>query len=580
MRTLIRYGVVAATFGLGACDLEVKNPNSPATAQVLATPKDVESLLGSYYRRWHGAMYSGINNVWGMANVQSFENYSSLANEGQNARAGNPRPANDNSIGNVANSNQLRTYFVHSEVARIASNILAQLTTTGYTLGSTAQDLRAKSFAEFLRGISLGYLALLYDSSAINTPALAGDEIGLLYGYRTVMDSAIAALDRAVAHAVAAAAATGPDGFPLPSSWIPSSTSFTSAEFIRLARSYNARFRANVARTPAERADVSAGGIVNWAQVITEAQNGITVDHNNITSTTTGPNKSWIGTYMATVASGGVWHQMSPFVIGMADTSSAYATWIAEPLDTRGSGSAFLMVTPDLRFPQGGSRSAQQADFAITSCSAASTVCKRYFRNRPTANDQFAGLSWGFSNYDHARYYSWYLKGDGTGQNGRIVFFRKAELNMLEAEGHLRKATPDYTAAAALINISRTAGMVGGVATGGGLPAIVTFNATAPVPGGAACVPKVPVNATVAGGGTVTCGTMLEAMKYEKRIETAYTHFAAWFFEMRGWGDLAEGTPLHWAPPYQELQARALAVYSTGLNTAGGFAAALGTYKW
>jgi len=142
------------------------------------------------------------------------------------------------------------------------------------------------------------------------------------------------------------------------------------------------------------------------------------------------------------------------------------------------------------------------------------------------------------------------------------------------------KAVPDYPAAAALINKTRTPGLVGGVATGGGLPAITAFDGTSPVPGGSSCVPKVPVNAKSAGGGTVTCGNMMEAMKWEKRIETAYTHMGAWFFEMRGWGDLAEGTPVHYAVPYQDLQARALSIYSTGLNTAGGGAAGVSTYGW
>lgn len=580
MQSLIRYGALAALTGLVACDLAVKNPNAPGTKEVLATPADAEALLGSYYRRWHAPMYATINNLWGMANVQSFENYSSLANEAQNARVSIPRPANDNTIGNVAQSNQQRMYFVHGEVTRIASNILAQLNSTGFTLGSPARDLRAKSFGEFLRGLSLGYVAMFYDSAAIISPAMAGDDPGVLRGYREVMDSAIVAMDRAVIHATAAASATGAGGFPLPSDWIPSPTSFTSAEFIRLIRSYRARLRASVARTPAERANISAGGIVDWNAVIADAQNGITANHDNITNTTTGPRKNWIAQYMSTVASGGVWHQMTPFVIGMADVSGTYATWIAEPLATRGSSGAFLMTTPDLRFPQGATRAAQQADLDISTCTAASTVCKRYFRNRPTANDQTAGEAWGFSNYDHVRFYSWARSGDGTGENGKIVFFTKAELNLLEAEGHLRKATPDYAAAAALINISRTAGMVGGVATGGGLPPITAFDATSPVPGGANCVPKVPVNARVSGGGTVTCGNMMEALKYEKRIETAYTHFAAWFLDMRGWGDMAEGTPLHWAPPYQDLQARNVPIYSTGLNTSGGAAAARGTYGW
>ena len=96
-------------------------------------------------------------------------------------------------------------------------------------------------------------------------------------------------------------------------------------------------------------------------------------------------------------------------------------------------------------------------------------------------------------------------------------------------------------------------------------------------------MPKMPVGASNAGGGTVTCGNMWEALKYEKRIETQYTHFAAWFLDARGWGDLPEGTPLHWAVPYQDLQARGksgAAIYSTGVNTAGGAAAAKSGYGW
>src|SRR5687768_6367691 len=102
IRTLIRYCALAGAVGLGACDLEVINPKAPETERVLATPADLEALLGGYYKRWHDGLYRGLGSVWGIANVQSFENYSSLANNAQNARAGIPRPPNDNSIGNVA----------------------------------------------------------------------------------------------------------------------------------------------------------------------------------------------------------------------------------------------------------------------------------------------------------------------------------------------------------------------------------------------------------------------------------------------------------------------------------------------
>lgn len=567
MRSLIRYGALAGVVGLAACDLQVNNPNDPGTDEVLASPLEAEALIGSYYRRWHAGMYGTTLNLWGIANVQSFENYSSLANSAQNARSGIPRPANDNSVSNVAAGVQSLVYFRNSEVSRIASNVLTQFSKPGFTLGS-AQDARAKSFAEFLRGVSLGYLAMIYDSAAVSFPGQGTEDAGELMHYSVVAESAYVALQRSIDHATDPTV-TGSGGFPLPSSWISSPTSFTTAEFVKVIRSYRARIRAGVARNPAERA------AVNWGLVIADAQNGITADHLNITNTVTGPFKSWVAIY----SSFGQWHQMPPWIIGMGDVGTAYSSWISQPLDVRGTGGEFTMVTPDLRFPQGASRAAQQTDFAITSCSAASTPCKRYFVNRPAGNDQTAGSAWGLSNYDWVRHYSWFVRGDGTGQNGSIVFFTKAELDLLQAEGLYR--TGNLPGAAALINITRTRGMSTGtpsVATGGGLPA-VTGTADGGL-AGPACVPKKPVNAGHGGGGTLVCGDLLEALKWEKRIETAYTHFAPWFFDHRGWGDMAEGTPLQWATPYEDLLARSKPLYSMGLNTTGGMAAPVSTYGW
>jgi hypothetical protein len=68
-------------------------------------------------------------------------------------------------------------------------------------------------------------------------------------------------------------------------------------------------------------------------------------------------------------------------------------------------------------------------------------------------------------------------------------------------------------------------------------------------------------------------------MKYEKRIETAYTHFAPWFLDNRGWGDMPEGTPLHWATPYQDLQARQKPIYSIG-GAGSPLAHGASTYGW
>ena len=536
-RKLLAGAAIAALVGLAACErnLEVTNPNSGDTQRVLGTPNDAEALLGTYFKRFMSGVYGSTTDMEGMANVMSLENYSSLANNCQNQRAPFSGAANDNSPGNTCANEQFRLFTYMQEVDRVASSFLAQVE-GGLTLGSAARDSRDKAYAEFLRGLSRGYIALMYDSAAVVSTATGPQEAGSLLGYREVMDSSIAAFQRALD--LTASSANSSDGFPLPPEWIPTPTSLTKEEFSKLIKSYRARLRADVARTPAERAAIS------WPAVIADAQGGITANHLITTSTTAGPSPSWRNQYETY----GLWHQMTPFFIGMADTSGSYAAWIAQPVSQRGSGnSSFFMVTPDKRFPQGTTRAAQQADFAITSCQAASTECKRYFVNRPAGGDQFAGLGFGWSNYDFVRFHSWKVSGDGSARNGNTIFITKAEIDMLEAEGQYRAG--NFAAAGALVNKTRVAN---------GLPAITAFDATTPVPGGSSCIPKVPVAPNYT---TLACGNLFEALKYEKRIEEAYTHYAAWYLDNRGWGDLPENTPLFWAVPYQELQARG---YSTG----------------
>ena len=73
------------------------------------------------------------------------------------------------------------------------------------------------------------------------------------------------------------------------------------------------------------------------------------------------------------------------------------------------------------------------------------------------------------------------------------------------------------------------------------------------------------------------CGTIFEALKWEKRMETAFTGWASWYFDSRGWGDLPEGTPLEFPVPFQELDARQKPLYNLG-GIGGKSAAAKGTY--
>ena len=69
---------------------------------------------------------------------------------------------------------------------------------------------------------------------------------------------------------------------------------------------------------------------------------------------------------------------------------------------------------------------------------------------------------------------------------------------------------------------------------------------------------------------TTACGSLFEAMKWEKRVETNMTGYAQWFVDSRGWGDLVEGTSLEWPVPYQELFARVQPTYTTSTKAVKG----------
>jgi hypothetical protein len=109
-----------------------------------------------------------------------------------------------------------------------------------------------------------------------------------------------------------------------------------------------------------------------------------------------------------------------------------------------------------------------------------------------------------------------------------------------------------------IINASRTANGLPAIPAGATATTQVPGGTAAnPVVGGASCVPRVPVSAT-----TTACGTVLEAMKWEKRMESAFTGYSQWFIDSRGWGDLVPGTPLEWPVPIQEMNSRSKQAYN------------------
>src|SRR4029078_7613651 len=205
-RNFLPYVALLAAFGLGACDdksLEVTNPNSGETQRVLVTPDDAEKMLDRHYKRWNAGIYGSANpappgTLEGMANIMSLQNYSSLNNECQNSRYPFSGAANGHAVRNNCASDNSSTFQIEEEVVRVASIFLSNLASGDLKFTSAAGQAKDQAFAEFLRGMSLGYLALIYDSAAVVTVGQAGDDPGQLRSYTEVMDSATAALQRAI----------------------------------------------------------------------------------------------------------------------------------------------------------------------------------------------------------------------------------------------------------------------------------------------------------------------------------------------------------------------------------------------
>lgn len=546
------FSAILLAASLAACsgdEIIVRNENNPDVERVLARPLDVEASIASSYGRMHQASFGTNASVLPSLLTMSFENASGLANWGMGPRSGIPRVAIQNNRGNPYEGENQSVFTGLARAARAAANGLNSLDKPDFTLGSEAANQRARAFAWLSMGAANGNIALAYDSLTPVTLTNLGAAPDLV-SYADGMAIALSQLDSAIVIAGRA------PGFTVPIDWINGNT-LTSAQLQQVARGWKARLRAGVARTPAERQ------AVNWDAVIADAGGALPTDLRVAMSVAAGT--VW------TLADAqhyvyDTWSQMSPMVIGFADSArtcapgppvvDCYDGWLQTPLNSR---SAFLIKTADQRFPSGETREDQRntsgaGDFPDPPRS------NLYMKNRRPTDPPVDAFN--RSQYDFYRFQNW-----ANTRNGPYPVMTRAEMDLLMAEGYIRKN--DFANAMAKINVTRVAN--------GKLPALVGITAlNQSIGGGGSCVPRVPQPPSFT---TADCGNIMEAMKWEKRMETAFTHLGAWYFDSRGWGDLPEGTAIHFPVPFQELDVRGVPIYTLG-GTGNPGSAARGTYGY
>ena len=506
--------------GMAGCvDLDVQNLNDPDAARALATPGDVESLIAGGYDAWLRCLWYAGPTMW-MSNA-SGEHVAPWGNAGMEQYARIPRIPTLNNSGdsNVGTLTQC-WYQSYRAIAAIRDG-LKQIADGAVDLGADGNE-RAQAYGRYMQGVAHATVALLYDSGFVYDETIDPTTV-VLQDYNAVAQAALGYLDDAITLASGAS-------FTIPETWM--SQEVTAATIVQLAHSWKASLRANLARTPAERQ------AADWAAITADANAGVTADWDNVS-------QCWPHVFCDEAVeyrSFPGWQMLNNWVAGMADQSGNYQAWINTPtLDKL----AFIMQTPDTRFPQGADEATQLANpgeyYTMNQGNDGTRIWSRPDRG-----------TWRWSYYYITKepFYS-----NGLNDQGSLPSMTVREMKALVAEAAYYGG--NMGAVAAFVNETRP---------------LHGLNATDAAGANTDCVPKLPNG---------TCGDLWEMFKWEKRLET---HFAGplrsgWYFDGRGWGDLMEGTILQLPVPYREMQLLGQNPYDLG-GVGGNWGAPVGTYGY
>jgi starch-binding outer membrane protein, SusD/RagB family len=251
-------------FTINSCsnDIDnVKNNNDPNAKQVLATGADLTSVLAGGFTSWWQA---GNRDTYPALAVAGDIATCSWGNYGMRVLSNEPR----NSIPNVTSWSDLSVISqpwggYYSAISGASDVIKAVNDGVKYEVEGVDQSKSVLASAYFLRGISTGYLGLLYDK-AIIIDEKSDPTKTELSDYKEVTLAALSDLAKAIE-------LSSNNTFTLPANYINGYV-IDNNKLLKLANSYSARFIVQSARTQAET------DAVDWAKVKTFATNGIQED--------------------------------------------------------------------------------------------------------------------------------------------------------------------------------------------------------------------------------------------------------------------------------------------------------------
>jgi hypothetical protein len=554
----------AAVGGTWACydlDITAVQPTTSFTReQVLAKPELIELVVaGLFINFWGGATYA---QPWAQLSLYG-EEITTSTNTQPNFNRGatqpivlwdfaqEPRVQFDNSL--FGTSFFSRDPWSNFYEANAAATDMSRLIKTRQLVikdPNTGQvnTHRVLTFAKWLQGLTHVHLGMLFDSAAVITEEVDLSQVPDLpfYHHSVVLDSGITWLEESIAMAKA-------QSFLLPLKadlWVYN-TPVSNDELAAIAHSFIARALVYSARTPTERA------AVDWTRVKDEIALGVTspfgplgipnpiisMDYRGLVSAPpqntnaicVASNTNFCGNFAGAM-------RVDLRLLGPADTTGAYQTWLQKVSQARfDTVMPFAVISPDQRIqrPTQTTPAIKPTYFKYTDIVPPATIMP------PERGPYYYSNYWSSSRAlnNHQQFPA---QGGGrvrrnTTELGGIkdAMMTREEMDLLLAEAEIRLGNPG--AAAVLINKTRTAN--------GGLPAVTA----AGVPVAPGCVPK---------RWDGSCGDLMDALMYEKRIETYGTAIS--YFDLRGWGCLAEGTPIELPPPARQLDLLGKANYTYG----------------
>jgi hypothetical protein len=500
----LKFALGAGALALAGCqDLAVSNPNEPDRDRATRQPTSAESFVSSAFRNWWQNAGHDDYPSWALSTIAN-EVTSGFADFGQLELSAEPRSAWNNSPVNARNDvSEEPWYDLYATVSTVNDALVA--IDSGLVIGDAARTARTRAVGKFMQGISYGYLGLYFDSVAVIDEKSGLDALRnpRFLPYPQVIAAAVAQLDSAIAVSRRAT-------FALPAdAWL--FQALTSDQLARLANSYAARLLASAPRTRAERA------AVNWAEVIRRVDAGVQADFAPIAQ----QDILWDDwkRLVARVRTGppSDFGRPSYWVLGPADSTNGFVNWVASPVASR---VAFQIRTKDRRIQ----------------AASGPTAPGKYVGYNASNIFQVARGTYRFSHYYFLRY------GTGTSwQQGPQPELTVAEMDLLKAEALIRLNRA--AEAVPLINKTRVAN--------GQLPP-VTVDGPPNEPG---CVPR-KLNGA--------CGSLWDALRYEKRIELLGVSGVLAFFDARGWQTLSENSITQLPVPGRELGTLQRDLYTYG----------------